>query len=159
VSYSPAFKWFVLLLIPLTLVWKLAVQLRDLSELKDEIAYRKVAEFLVRQHFSVVVADKLRLREPGVQATGGLCRILVTKSAYTGSDREATRRRATAADDVFVVFGGRTYIEQPTFLTTFDALWAKFRRELGLKAQATPVFVIIASKSCGAERLPWDQLR
>jgi hypothetical protein len=159
VSYSPAFKWFVLLLIPLTLGWKLAVQLRGPSELKDEIAYRKVAEFLVRQHFSVVIADKLEPRAPGIQATGGLCRILVTKSAYTGSDRESTRRRATAADDIFVVFGGRIYIEQPTYLTTFDALWAKFRRELGFEGQATPVFLIIASKSCDAERLPWDQLR
>ena len=45
------------------------------GELKDEIAYGKVAEFLVRQHFSVVIAGKLEERAPGIRATGGPCRI------------------------------------------------------------------------------------
>jgi hypothetical protein len=165
VSYSRAFRWFILLLLPLTLGWKLAVQLGNPGELKDEIAYRKVAEFLVRQHFTVTkletVAPGAPLGVPGapvIRATGGLCRILVAISGYTGSDRDSIRSNATAADTVFVVFGGRIYVEQPTWLTTLDSLWAKFQNELGLKAQATPVFVIIASQSCDAERLPWNQL-
>ena len=45
----------------------------------------------------------------------------------------------SAADTIFVVFGGRIYAEQPTWLTVSDYLWARFRRELGLKAEATPV--------------------
>ena len=85
--------------------------------------------------------------------------MLVIKSSFDGSDRDRImRRHATAADTVFVVFGGRIYAEQPTWLTVSDFLWARFRRELGLRAEATPVFVVIATKGCEAERLPWSEL-
>ena len=107
---------------------------------KRKIAYLKVAEFLVRQHFTVAIADKLEEGAPVIRATAGVCRILVAKSASAGSDRDRIRSYATAADDVFVVFGGRIYAEQPTWLTTFDSLWSKFRRELGLKARAHACF-------------------
>jgi hypothetical protein len=117
-----------------------------------------MAEFLVRQHFIVSVDQKLEAGVPKIQGTAGACRVLVAKSAPDGSDRDRIRGYKTAADTVFVVFGGRTYVEQPTWLTTFDSLWSKFRGELGFDAHATPVFVVIATSSCGAERLPWQQL-
>jgi hypothetical protein len=163
VSYSPALRWlFPLLLlivvVPLSFGWKLAVQ-RDASDgLRERDDFLKVAEFLARQRFSVSVAEKLEAGEPKIQGTAGACRVLVAKSAPDGSDRDRIGGYKTAADTVFVVFGGKTYAEQPTWLTTFDWLWSKFRRELGFDAHATPVFVIIATKSCGAEQLPWHQL-
>jgi hypothetical protein len=126
--------------------------------LEERDDYLKVAEFLVRQHFIVSVAEKLEAGAPKIQATAGACRVLVAKSAPDGSDRDRIRSYATTADTVFVVFGGRTYAEQPTWLTTFDWLWSKFRGELGFNAHATPVFVVIATKSCGAEQLAWHQL-
>jgi hypothetical protein len=38
------------------------------------------------------------------------------------------------------------YAEQPTLLTVSDVLWAKCRRQLGLKAEATPVLVVISDQ-------------
>jgi hypothetical protein len=163
VSYSPALRWlfpllFLLVLVPVSVGWKLAVQ-RDNSEgLRERGDYLKMAEFLVRQRFTVSVDQKLEAGVPKIQGTAGACRVLVAKSAPDGSDRDRIRGYKTAADTVFVVFGGRTYAEQPTWLTTFDSLWSKFRGELGFDAHATPVFVVIATNSCGAEQLPWQQL-
>ena len=162
-SYSPALRWLfplllVLVLVPLSFGWKLAVQRDDLGGLEERNDYLKVAEFLVRQRFSVTVAEKLEAGEPKIVGTAGVCRVLVAKSASDGSDRDRIRSNATPGDTVFVVFGGRTYAEQPTWLTTFDWLWSKFRSELGFNAHATPVFVVIATKSCRAEQLPWHQL-
>jgi hypothetical protein len=163
VSYSPALRWLfplllLLLLAVLSFGWKLAVQRDESDGFRERDDYLKVAEFLARQHFIVSVAEKLEAGEPKIQATAGACRVLVAKSGSEGSDRDRIRGYATAADTVFVVFGGRTYAEQPTWLTTFDWLWSKFRGELGFNAHATPIFVVIATKSCGAERLPWHQL-
>jgi len=163
VSYSPALRWLFPLLLLLVLVtlsfgWKLAVQRDGSGGLKERDDYLKVAEFLVRQRFTVSVAEHLEPGAPKIQGTAGACRVLVAKSSPEGSDQDRIRRNATAADSVFVVFGGKTYAEQPTWLTTFDWLWSKFRGELGLEAHATPVFVVIATKGCGVEQLPWHQL-
>jgi hypothetical protein len=162
VSYSPALRWLPLLLllvlVPLSFGWKLAVQRNNSGGLWEREDYVKMAEFLARQRFTVAVSDKLEVGEPAIQGTAGVCRILVVKAGPEGSDRERIRGYATAADTVFVVFGGRTYAQQPTWLTTFDWLWSKFRSELGLNARATPVYVVIATKGCGLEQLPWHQL-
>ena len=152
-------KWFVLLLLPLTLGWKLAVRPSDSGELKEKDAQGKIAEFLVRQHFTVAVSDKMEEGRPAIRATAGACRMLVAKSPAMGWDRDMIRRHATVADEVFVVFAGKIYAEQPTWLTVSDFLWTRLRRELGVNVQPTPVLVVIATTSCAAERLPWDELR
>jgi hypothetical protein len=152
------FKLFLLVLLPLTLGWKLAVRPNDPGELKDKDAQLKVANFLTRQHFSVTVSDKVEEGQPTVRGSTPGCRLVVVKSPPFGWDRELIRRQAAPGDEVFVVFAGRVYAEQPTWLTVSDFLWARFRRELGLKAEAAPVFGVIAAKSCAAERLPWREL-
>jgi hypothetical protein len=163
VSYSPALRWLfplllLLVLIPLSFGWKLAVQRDNSGGLEERNDYLKMAEFLARQRFTVSVAEKLEAGAPKIFGTAGACRVLVAKSAPEGSDRDRIGRYATAADTVFVVFGGRTYAEQPTWLTTLDWLWSKLRGELGFNAHATPIFFVIATKSCGAEQFPWHQL-
>jgi hypothetical protein len=161
VSSSPALKlkWSVLLLLlPLTLGWKLAVHPINSGEFKEQQAHLKVAEFLVRQHFAVAVSEQVLEGRPAIRATAGACRMLVAKSPALGWDRDLIRRNATVADEVFVVFAGRVYAEQPTWLTVPDFLWARFQRELGMSAEPTPVFAIIATTSCAAERLPWNEL-
>ena len=158
VSFSPALKWFVLLLLPLTLGWKLAVRPGGLGELTQKDAQRNVAEFLARQHFAVSVSEQTDEGRPTISATTGMCRMLVARSPAIDSDRDLIRRYATAADRVFVVFRGRVYSEQPTWLTVSDFLWSRFRRELGFNAEAAPVFAVIATTSCDAERLPWNEL-
>lgn len=158
-KFSPVVSWFVLVLLVLTLGWKVAARPDASSVVETEAGgQRKVADFLVRQHFTAVVPETMPLELPMVRATAGACRILVIKSSYDGSDRERLRRYMSARDTVFVVFGGRIYPEQPTFLSVSDELWTRFRRQLGLKAEATPALVVIATKGCGAERLPWHDL-
>ena len=154
-SYSPVLKWGLILLLPLTLAWKLAVRPGDSGELTERL---KVAEFLVHQHFAVASSEKMVEGRPAIRATAGACRMLVAKSPALGWDRDMIRRNAAVADEVFVVFAGRIYAEQPTWLTVSDFLWARFRRELGMNAQPTPVWAVIATTSCAGERLPWDEL-
>jgi hypothetical protein len=151
-------KWFLLLLLPLTLSWKLVERPSDSSELREKAAQLKVTEFLVRHRFTVAVSEKLEEGKPAILATVGACRMLVAKSPALGWDRDLIRRHATATDRVFVVFAGKVYAEQPTWLTVPDFLWSRFKRELGLKAEAAPLFAVIARPSCAAERLPWNEL-
>jgi len=164
VKFSPVLKWFLLIiLLVLTLGWKVAtVQPDEYSgfEKKEADVQRKIAEFLVHQHFTAFVPPEKTMTDlPMVGATAGACRMLVIKSSYDGSDHQRiVRGYASAANTVFVVFGGRIYAEQPTLLTVSDFLWAKFRRQLGLPVEPRTVLVVIATKSCEAERLPWNEL-
>ena len=159
VSSFPALKWFVLLVLPITLGVKLAVRPSGESgELNDRRVQSRVAEFLFRQHFNVVSSEKIEEGRPILQATAGACRMVVAKSPAIGSDRDVIRRLATATDRVFAVYRGKVYTDQPTWLTVSDFLWARLRRELGLKVPATPVLAIIADPNCGAEQLSWDEL-
>jgi hypothetical protein len=163
VSYSLALRWVIIPLLLLTLGWKVAVQLSgshggQSAGSQEGTNSSKIAEFLVRQRFIVTTFQNAQIGEPAIQASAGNCRILIAGSRSDGSDQDRLRHYATARDIIFVVFGGRIYAEQPTWLTTFDYLWSKFLREVGSEALATPVLTVIATKSCGAERLPWHQL-
>jgi len=93
-----------------------------------------------------------------IRAGAGACRMLVANSSPIGWDSAAIRRNATAGDRVFVVFRGRTYVDQPTWLTVPYFLWSRVQRELGLRAHAAPLLAVIASPNCDAERLPWGEL-
>jgi hypothetical protein len=158
-SSFPVLKWFVILLLPVTLGLKLIVRPgADLGELNDRQVQRRVAEFLSRQHFSVVSADKVEEGRPLVQASIGACRMIVAKSPAIGSDRDVLRRLATATERVFAVYRGKVYADQPTWLTVSDYLWARLQRELGLNTQSAPVLAVVAAPSCGAEQLSWDEL-
>ena len=93
-----------------------------------------------------------------LRANAGACRILIANSNPLAWDRDVISRNATVADRSFVVFRGRVYAEQPTWLTVPDFLWSRFQRELGLRAHAAPLLAVIATTSCNAERLPWGEL-
>jgi hypothetical protein len=149
-------KWCLVLTLALTLGLKLIV--RPDKNVPSELDIRqKVAEFLVRQHFIIALSEPGEGR-PMLRASAGACRILVANSNPIAWERDVFRRNATAADRVFVVFQGRTYKEQPIWLTVPVSLWSRFQRELGLRAEATPVLAIIATPTCDAERLPWGEL-
>jgi len=62
-------------------------------------------------------------------------------------------------DRIFVIFRGKVYLEQPTWLTVLDSLRARLERGLGISAAASPVLAVIADPTCDAERLPWQELR
>jgi hypothetical protein len=157
VNCSPVLKWFIILALPLTLGLKLIVR-PDRSAPGETDILQTVAKFLVRQHFVVTLSDQPGGAKPTVLATAGACRVLVANSNAIAWDRDAIRRNATVADRIFVVFRGRTYKEQPTWLTVPYFLWSRLQRELGLAPQAAPLLAVIATASCDAERLPWSEL-
>ena len=151
-------KWSLLVLaLTLTLGAKLIVR-PDLPAPGAKDVRQTVAEFLDRQRFTVALPDRTGEGQYMVRASAGPCRILVVNSDPMAWDSDAIRRSATAADRVFVVFRGRTYEDQPTWLTVPYFLWSRLQRELGLPAQTAPLLSVIATASCGAERLPWSEL-
>jgi hypothetical protein len=157
VKCSTALKWFLILALPLTLGLKLVVR-PDRSVASETDVQQKVAEFFRRQHFAVALADRTGEGQYMLRASAGPCRILVARSDPMAWDSAAIRQNATNGDRVFVVFRGRTYDDQPTWLTVPYFLWSRFERELGMRAEAAPLLSVIATADCGAERLPWADL-
>jgi len=154
-----ALKWLLLVvLLPLTLGWKVVARSTAGEQPTERNIQVAVGEFLVRQHFGVSISERVEEGRPAILASSGSCRVLVAKSPALGWDRDLIRRYADAEDRIFVVFRGRIYSDQPSFLTVFDALLTRFRRELGFRVQPNPVLAVVAKMSCDAERLPWDQL-
>jgi hypothetical protein len=158
VNCSRALKWFLVLLLPLTLGWKVlvhSVEANDPTERSED----RVASFLVGHQFSLVGIEKMTGELPVVRVTGGpSCQMLVALASPRGWHRDMLRTLATPSDRTFVVFRGRVYSEQPMLLTITSFLWSKFLGQLGLQINATPVLAVIATKDCDAERLPWQDL-
>jgi hypothetical protein len=155
----PASKWLLLAaILAVTLGWKLVARSTVVAPPNVQDIQAVVAEFLVRQHFAVAIAEHAEEGRPSITAKAGPCRMLVAESPAVGWDREMIRRYAEADDHVFVVFRGHVYPDQPTFSTAVDALWARFRRQLGGRVQPHPVLAVVAKPTCGAEGLPWGDL-
>ena len=155
---SRALRYLVLfVLLSLSLGWKVVARTTPDERPTDRNLQVRVADFLVRQHFSVSMFDRAEEGKPAVIASSGSCRILVLKSPALGWDRDLVRRYADAEDQIFVVFRGRIYPDQPTFKTVFDALWARFLRELGFSRWPSPILAVVARMGCEADRLPWDK--
>src|SRR5262249_49555950 len=108
--------------------------------------------------FTVALPDRTGEGQYMVRASAGPCHILVANSDPIAWDSDAIRRRATAADRVFVVFRGRTYEDQPTWLTVPYFLWSRLQRELGLPPETALWLSVMATAGGGAERLPWRKL-
>jgi hypothetical protein len=150
-------KWFLIIVLPLTLGSKLLVR-PDLSGPSEKDVQQEVAAFLTKQHFNVAPSDQLGEGKIMIRAGAGSCRVLVANSNPIAWDGDLIGRNARAGDRVFVVFRGRTYKEQPTWLTVPYFLWSRLQRQLGLPARTAPLLAVIASPSCDAERFPWSEL-
>jgi hypothetical protein len=153
VNFSPVLKWILLLLLLISLAWKSAIRIDYSSNLEE-----KIRSFLVRNHFIVTVSEEMIRDHRTFQASRAACRMLITEISSRGWERDSISSRATVVEQVFIVFGGKIYAEQPTWLTASDFLWYKLLSELGLKVRPTPLIAVIATKSCNAERLPWYEL-
>jgi hypothetical protein len=158
VKSSRGIKYLIILLfLSLTLAWKVIARATPHEQPTDRNIQVRLAEFLIRQHFSVAMMERAEEGKPAITANSGSCRMIVMRSPALGWDRDLVRRYADAGDQVFVVFRGRIYSDQPTFQTAVDALWSRFQRELGFTAWPSPVLGVVARTSCGADRLPWDK--
>ena len=81
-NYSPAFKWFIAVLLPLTIVWKLiAAPHASSNELKD-----KLVEFLVHHQFNVVVLEEWSDNMPIISASTGRCPMRLVRPSDSRGD-------------------------------------------------------------------------
>jgi hypothetical protein len=153
-NFSRMLKWVLLLLLLVTsLGWKSVVRIDYFSNLED-----KMRGFLVRNHFLFTVSEEIIRDHRTFRATKPACLLLVTEISHRGWEREAMNKRAASGDQVFIVFGGKIYAEQPIWLTAADFLRYKLLSELGFRVFPTPVIAVIATDSCHAEQLPWHEL-
>jgi hypothetical protein len=158
VKSSRGLKYLIILLfLSLTLAWKVIARATPHEQPTDRNIQARLAEFLTRQHFSVSMMERAEEGKPAITASSGSCRMIVMRSPALGWDRDLVRRYADAEDQVFVVFRGQVYSDQPTFQTAVDALWSRFQRELGFTAWPSPVLGVVARTICAADRLPWDK--
>lgn len=158
-SYSHAFKWVIAMLILLTLGWKIAIPPGEASDLTGDLI-----AFFKRNSFSVALADRIINPDTGttdvpiIQANRDSCSLLVAALTFDGSNRQLVKSRLASADQRFVVFRGKIYIEQPIFLTVTNYLWSRFLTELGLSRRQSPALAIGSNASCNADLLPWTDL-
>jgi hypothetical protein len=150
-----ALRWLIILLVPLTLGWKLAAAQRTPYPSKD-----RLIEFLVRHEFKVVVTNRMIVSDlPLIHATAGTCRLDVVEASPDGWNRDVIRDLAKKSDQLFIVFRGEVYAEQPTWMTVTHYLWTMHLRKLGLVRREMPVIAVAATASCNAKQLPWAELR
>jgi hypothetical protein len=144
-----------LLLLPLTIGWKLTLRPDDPYEPKDAIV-----EFLTQQHFSVVVTSEVINDMFVIGARSDQCRLLVAKGLPLRNSTDQVQYIATPNDHTFIVFRGIIYDKQPILLTVGSYLWFRVLGAFGLGAHIPLVLAVVSS--CDAERaeqLPWSVLR
>jgi len=151
VSSSSAFKWLVIVLVPLTLGWKLVGGETPASESKINIF-----EFLSRHGFEVTKRTWGDI--PFSDATAGACRMIVVEVSPDGWARNVIRQISGTTEQQFFVFRGNTYTEQPTWLTLSDHWWSQSLRKLGFARRDAPVIAVSATGPCAPERLPWGEV-
>jgi hypothetical protein len=158
VKYSRGFKFLLAAALVSTLGFKLLLRPATSGENPTTAAQTKLADFLTRQHFRVSIVEHAAEGQPSIVAAAGVCRILAVRSTPMGSDRDLIRRQASPSDEVFILYRGKIYEEQPTWRTVPDFLWARILRELGVASADKPVYAIISPRNCNASVLPWDEL-
>jgi hypothetical protein len=154
VSFSRALKWFIAVLLPLTLVWKLTLKTEDSVQLKDSIT-----NFLVGHSFAVSEIKRELNGMPVIRATAKPCEMLILRASPDGWTRDLIRKFATATDHIFIVFRGEIYPDQTSWIIMADYLQSEILYRLGLVPHVSAVIAVVASENCDAERLPWDRLR
>lgn len=157
-KYSRGFKFLLGLALISTLGFKLLLKPATSSQNPATAAQSRLADFLTRQHFRVSVVENAAEGQASIVASTGVCRILAVRSPAMGWDRDLVRRQASAGDEVFVLYRGKIYDEQPTLRTVSDFLWGRILRELGISSADRAIYAIISPRSCNASLLPWDEL-
>jgi hypothetical protein len=152
VSYSPAFKWFIGLLLPLTFAWKLAAGAGDPNEIP-----KMIAQFLKYRAFEDVRTEEVMDGMWAVQARRGDCRLFVVEVSSKGWTRDVIRTFADASDQLFVVVLGSVHAYDSTWLTVTNDIYVRVLRKIGL-ARLAPILGVAASPMCAAEQLPWHEL-
>jgi hypothetical protein len=152
VKFSPAFRWSLAVLLPLTLGWKFAVRPSDTNKVQYAIV-----DFLAQHQFTVVGSTKMILDIQTIEASSGACRLLVRNISPYGVDTELFQHLGAPIGRTFFVFRGAISSQQPVFRTVIYHLWFRLLGSLGLVSHIPPVLAVVSS--CEAEQLPWSELR
>ena len=153
-NYSRVLRWLMLLVLPVSLGWKLAAG----AETPQQMTERMVA-FLKRNQFEVVVTDKMNWNAfPLMHASAGPCRLVVAEESADGWNSEIIRDFARSMDHLFIVYRGSIYPQRPGWLTLTHYWWSKYLHKMGLGGHEMPVIAVAQTASCSAERLPWAEL-
>ena len=145
---SSTLKWLLIVLLPITMGWKMVVQ----PERPDEIA-NAVFKFLKDQKFDVRATAESIEDMPIVEASSETCHLRIARVSPLGHEAELVRRASRPSEHIFYVFRGVDYPKQPVRQTLANYFWFKFLLELGLVSRVPPVFAVMTS--CAAEQLPW----
>ena len=148
-SCSSALKWCFVLILLLSVAWKIAI-IGNQDDLNGS-----VTEFFERNRFSTVVTDRIFNGTPIIEANKASCHLKVATLTQDGSDQELLRSLTVGSTDrVLIIFKGRVYRQQPVLWTVLDYHWSKLLRELGFKRYIIPTFAVVANSHCDAERIP-----
>lgn len=153
-TFSPALKWIILVLLPLTLAWKLTVKVDSDDHLADDIT-----AFLTRHEFHAVAIEDTIDGFPIISMSNGACQMRVIEASYDGADRDMIRKLVAANDRLIFIYRGKVYREQPILLTVSDHIWTRSLRKIGLMDHDPHVLAVVAPAECDADRLPWQQLQ
>jgi hypothetical protein len=152
VKPTPAFKWLLISLIPLTFTWKLVAP-RPLAHETQQ----RIIRFLTAHKFNVIEETPVK-GIPIIRATMGHCTMIVAEVSLDGSTLGMLRHLTTRMDQQFFVFHGTIYRQQPIWLAVTEGHWTKYLRRLGLSERRSAPIMVAATNSCNAERLPWTAL-
>ena len=152
VKATPTFKWLLILLIPLTLTWKLLPEPPASREMQGHIV-----RFLAIHGFDVTEQTFVE-RVQVVHAIKGDCSMILAEASPDGSTRDVMRHVGATMEQHFVVFRGKIYDEQPVWLTATEDSWTRYLRKLGISQPEMRPIMVAETRSCAAEQLPWLEL-
>lgn len=144
-------SWFILLLAPLTLCWKLLPNGPSAYELTNEMVG------FLSQHGYSVTQRTIIAGMPVIHAESDSCKIVMVEISPEGWSRDIFAETVKSMDRKFVVFDGRVYPDQPTWLTVTSDRWSAYLRRLGIPKASPPVIGVAETSGCDAERLPWNE--
>src|SRR5207245_2325013 len=101
---TPAFRWSLVFLIPITFMWKLLVEEHPAPRETE----KRIVRFLIVQGFNVT-EQVLMESVPIVRATKGDCSMIVAQASPDGSTRDIMRHVTATMEQHFVVFRGKIY--------------------------------------------------
>jgi hypothetical protein len=153
VKFSPAFKWTIALLLPVTLTWKLYAGADNPKEFIE-----RTSTFLARSGYETSIADIIpAVGMEAVRATKGDCHMFVVDRLGIGWTRQLMGLLTEDTSRYFTVFRGRVFDGDPTWLTAAAVTYFRGLRRLGFGRSAL-VVGITASPTCEADLLRWAEL-
>ena len=96
VKCSLALRWSILILLPLTIAWKLAVKPENPIEIEDAIV-----EFLAHQHFDITVTKETMHYIPIIEASSASCSLRVMRVSPLGDEANVVHSFGGSTDHIF----------------------------------------------------------